>query len=90
MKEQNQPREVEYVTLCGPNGMEDMEYIDDFPMGGKRYAVLLPETGSLVVIMEVKGKAGNRKLFHEDSMEIKQAVYQCFKEKYRHEFKRID
>ncbi len=90
MENENLEMETEessILTLTDENGQDvDFEYLDCIPYQGKEYLVLLPagEAATEIVILEVEPvDAENENYLSVQDETVLNAVYDCFKEKYK-------
>ena len=79
------------ISLTDEEGVEaEFEFLDLFPYKGKEYAVLLPleeeEDGDVLILEVGEDEAGNECLDAVEDLDILEAVFAMFKEKFADEF----
>ena len=90
MLNENMNEEVGDISLTDEEGNEaEFEFIDVFEYNNEEYAVLLPleddGTGEVVILL-VEEEDGMETFSSVEEVEVLEAVFELFREKYKEEF----
>jgi uncharacterized protein YrzB (UPF0473 family) len=90
MLNENMNEEIDVISLTDEDGNEtEFEYIDVFEYKNEEYAVLLPleddGTGEVVILL-VEEEDGMETFSSVEEVEVLEAVFELFREKYKEEF----